>query len=431
MVCANNKGLLALSPVIAFLLLYLAASVLIGDFYKIPLSAAFLSASIWAMNITPGKIQDRIDVFSRGAGNSKTLLMVWIFILAGAFSKTASTIGAVDVMVAGTLQIVPPQLLFFGLFLAACLISLSIGTSVGTIVALMPLASGIASSTGTSQAYMAAIIIGGAFFGDNLSFISDTTIASTRAVGCLMSDKFRANIKIVLPAIVIVSAIYIFQGLSLSSFSAPEFSHFPKTIGYLLVIVLSFCKINVSVVLTLGIVVNVILGLVYGNMSITDSLASIGSGIDGMSDLIIITLLAGGMLEVVRHNGGVDYLTAILTRNIKGSRGAQFSIAALVSLANLCTANNTIAIITVGGIASDIAGRFSLDRKKVASILDTFSCFVQGLIPYGAQILMASSICGISPSSVVPYLYYPFLIGLSAAVFIILPESKIKTRSAN
>lgn len=415
-----KRGLLALSPVIAFLLLYLATSILIGDFYKIPLSSAFLFASIWAIIITPGSINKRIDLFSEGAGNSKTLLMVWIFILAGAFSYTASSIGAVDVIVAGTLAIVPSKLLYVGLFLTACFISMSIGTSVGTIVALMPIASGIAASSSTTQEFMAAIVIGGALFGDNLSIISDTTIASTKALGCRMDDKFKANIRIVLPAVIAVAIIYFFKGNSIGSFERPEFSNWPKMIGYLLVLILAFCKLNVTVILTIGIVVNLIIGFSYGIMLPSDALASIGAGIAGMSDLIIITLLAGGMLELVCRNGGLDYVVDMIIRHTNSKKGAQFSIAAIVSFANLCTANNTIAIITTGRIASEVSEKFNLDRRKVASIMDTSSCFIQGLIPYGAQILMASALAKVSPTAIIPYLYYPFLMGICAIFAILL-----------
>ena len=417
----RNSGLLALSPLAVFLGIYLVSSLIAKDFYKIPIAAAFLIASAYALLISKkAPIEDKIAVFSRGAGHKNVLLMLWIFILAGAFAETARQIGAIDATVAVTLHILPPSMLFVGLFLASCFISMAIGTSVGTIVALVPVAAGIASESGFDTGFITAIVAGGAFFGDNLSFISDTTIAATKTQGCLMSDKFKVNLKIVAPAALAVAVMYIIIGHG-ASFSAPaDPVNWTRLIPYVLVIGLAMSGVNVVEVLAIGIGVNAIIGFCQGTLTWTTWLGSIGTGIAGMGDLIIVTMLSGGMLEVIRENGGIDYLVRILTKGIRGKRGAEFSIAALVSMANVCTANNTIAILTTGRIAKDITTRFGLDPRKTASILDTFSCMIQGLLPYGAQMLMASGLAGISSLSIIKYLFYPYTMGAFAVLAILL-----------
>ncbi len=417
----HARGLLALSPVLVFLAVYLVSSLLSGDFYKIPVSAAFLLASAYAVAITPEKgINRRLAIFSGGAGHPNVLLMIWIFILAGAFAETAKEIGAIDATVHFALHVIPGKMLFAGFFLTACFVSFAMGTSVGTIVALVPITTGIAGETGMDPAQLTAVIVGGAFFGDNLSFISDTTIAATRAAGCEMRDKFKANLLIVLPAFAVVLLIYLLQGQTLSTIPQASVSQWYKLLPYLLVICTALCGLNVTLVLGLGILANALLGFVTGTMGWSSMLVSIGSGISGMADLIIVTLLAGGMLALIRHNGGLDYLVEILTRRIKGPGMAQLSIAALVSLANLCTANNTIAIITSGEIAKRISDRFGISPQRTASLLDTFSCVVQGMIPYGAQLLMASGLAGISALEIIPRLYYPFALAVSALFFIMI-----------
>lgn len=420
-----KKGLFALSPLAVFLLVYLLSSLIAGDFYKVPICSAFIISCVYAVLITPGKLSERLEIFSKGAGHPNILLMIWIFILAGAFASTAKDIGAVHATVSLTLSLIPAKALYVGLFLTACFISMSLGTSVGTIVALVPIASGIASEAGIGVEFMTAIIVGGAFFGDNLSFISDTTIAATRAAGCEMHQKFKTNIQIILPAVVIVSVIYVILGWNLE-ISRPSFESLNpiKLIPYILVIVLALLRTHVTVVLISGILLNALIGFFYGDFSWTSWMVSIGGGVSSMSELIIVTLLAGGLLELIRHNGGLDFLIERLTHRVNGRRGAQASIATLVSLANLCTANNTIAIITTGGISSDIGKRFEIAPRKVASIMDTFSCLIQGLLPYGAQLLMAASLAGISSSSIIPFLYYPFVMGFFAILSIIFDYPK-------
>ena len=392
----QKGGWWSLSPLVVFLCLYLITSLLVNDFYKVPITVAFLLSSCYAIAITRGlKLEQRIYQFSVGAGNKNILLMIWIFVLAGAFAQSAKQMGAIDATVNLTLHILPDNLLLAGIFIAACFISLSIGTSVGTIVALTPVAVGLAEKTGIDLPYMVAVVVGGSFFGDNLSFISDTTIASTKTQDCVMRDKFKVNFMIAVPAALIVLGIYVFQGLSLSATPQIQEIEWIKVIPYLIVLGTAIAGMNVMLVLLLGIFSTGIIGLFTGT-GFFDWFGAMGTGITGMGELIIITLLAGGMLETIRYNGGIDFIISRLTRHVTGKRGAEFSIAALVSVANLCTANNTIAIITTGPIAKDIAKRFHLDRQKTASILDTFSCLIQGIIPYGAQMLIAAGLAGIS-----------------------------------
>lgn len=421
----NKPSMWALSPLLVFLCLYLVTSLIVNDFYKVPITVAFLISSVYAICITKGlPLNDRIMQFSVGASNKNILLMIWIFILAGAFAQSAKDIGSIDATVNLTLQLLPENLLLAGIFLAACFISLSIGTSVGTIVALVPVVAGIAEKTELSMPFMTAIVVGGAFFGDNLSFISDTTIAATRTQGCDMRDKFRANFLIVLPAALLVLAWYIYRGLDISIVNETQQVEWIKVIPYIIVLLTAFFGLNVTIVLLLGILSTSIVGIATGSITFFDWFSSMGTGISGMGELIIVTLLAGGMLELIRFNGGVDYILQTLTRRINGKRGAEFCIAALVSIANICTANNTIAIITVGPLVRDIANRYKIDNRKSASILDTFSCAIQGIIPYGAQLLIAAKLAVLSPLSVIEYLYYPIAIGIMATISIILRYPK-------
>lgn len=411
----------ALSPLAVFLCLYLVTSLALNDFYKMPITVAFLAASVYGVLITRGlPLNERIRRFSAGAGHPNLLLMIWIFILAGAFAKGADAMGAIDATVNLALHVLPDRLLLAGIFLAACFISLSVGTSVGTIVALTPVAIGIAERTGTELPFMVAIVVGGAFFGDNLSFISDTTIAATRTQGCAMRDKFRVNALIVAPAALGALLFYVLAGTSVTAPARLEAVEWVRVVPYLAVLALALAGLNVTAVLLVGIVLTGAIGVASGAFGVFDWTGALGQGISGMGELIVITLLAGGMLELIRLGGGIDYIIDRLTRHVRGKRGAELTIAALVSIANLCTANNTIAIITVGPIARDIAEKFGVDRRKSASLLDTFSCFVQGLIPYGAQLLIASGLAAVSPLSVIRYLYYPILLGLFALGAVLL-----------
>jgi len=422
------NGWLALSPLLVFMAVYVAGSVLAGDFYKVPVAAAFIIATAYAMLITRGvsKTDEKIAIFSSGASNRNVLLMIWIFVLAGAFASTAKDIGAIDATVNATISILPGSLLYAGLFLASCFVSMAAGTSVGTIVALVPIASGIAASTGTSVPLITGIIVGGSFFGDNLSFISDTTVAATKSQGCSMKDKFRVNMWIAAPAALVVTVLYVVLGRGVTASPDVLGNGWYLMLPYLLVIVLSLLGMNVVTVLATGIAVNGIIGWATGAYDFVGWLSAIGSGIGGMGELIIVSLIAGGLLELIRYNGGLDFIIDRLTRRISGPRGASASIAALVSMVNICTANNTIAIITVGPLAKDISERFGLDPKKTASILDTFSCLIQGILPYGAQMLMASGLAGVSALAIIGNLYYPFALGIMACLSILMDFPRLK-----
>ncbi|MCD8166010.1 MAG: Na+/H+ antiporter NhaC family protein [Bacteroides sp.] len=423
---SEKKGnLSALSPLVVFLSLYLVTSLILNDFYKVPITVAFMVSSIYAVAITRRiTLNERILQFSKGASSPNLLLMIWIFILAGAFAQAARDMGAIESTVNLTLRFLPESLLLGGIFIAGCFVSLSVGTSVGTIVALTPVAVGIADKTDIAVPFMVAIVVGGAFFGDNLSFISDTTIAATRTQGCAMRDKFRVNSMIVIPAALLVLVYYIFRGFTLDVSSRPGEVEWLKVLPYILVLVTAIAGVNVVLVLVLGILSTGIIGIATGSISFFDWFGSMGDGIIGVGELIIITLIAGGMLELIRFNGGIDYIIEKLTRHVNGKRGAELSIAFLVSIANCCTANNTIAVITIGPIAKDISDRFGLDSRKVASILDAFSCVVQGLLPYGAQMLMAAGLAAVSPVSIIRYLYYPMVMGVCALLAVLLRYPK-------
>lgn len=412
---------MALSPIMVFVTLYLVTSIVAGDFYKVPITVAFMAASVYAVIVSGGiPLSSRINAYSRGAATEQMMLMVWIFILAGAFANSAKAMGSIDATVNLTLALLPPQMLIAGLFVAACFISLSIGTSVGTIVALTPIAAGIAAQTGTSLPMMTAVIVGGSFFGDNLSFISDTTIAATQTQGCKLSDKFRVNSFLVMPAALIILIVYVLIGTDTQAPADIPALEPLKVLPYLVVLITAIFGMNVMAVLTLGLLLTGVVGMITGSYDLYGWLGSMGEGIVGMGELIIITMMAGGLLELIRQRGGIDYLIQLLTRHVTGKRGAELSIAALVSMVNVCTANNTVAILTVGGIAKHIGDRFGLDNRKCASILDTFSCFTQGLLPYGAQMLMAAGLAQLNPIAIIPYLYYPFAIGIIALIAILI-----------
>ena len=413
-----KKGLIALSPLGVFIAFYLITSIIAGDFYKIPITVAFMVSSIYAIIICGGKpLKQRIDSYSQGAATEQMMLMIWIFVLAGAFAHSAKAMGCIDATVNLTLALLPPQMILAGMFLAACFVSLSIGTSVGTIAALVPIAAGVASETSTDVAMMTAIIVGGSLFGDNLSFISDTTIMATQTQGCRLSDKFRVNSFIAFPAALLVLIGYLIVGAAPQQIQHVEWV---KVIPYLVVLITAIFGMNVMAVLTLGIVLTGVIGLLTGSFDTYGWFGSMGEGILSMGELIIVTMMAGGMLELIRQQGGIDFIIRQLTRRVSNKRGAELSIAALVSFVDICTANNTVAILTVGDISKRIGDRYGVNNKKCASILDTFSCTVQGMLPYGAQLLIAAGLASLSPVSIIPYLYYPFVLGVVALLSILL-----------
>ena len=430
---SNKKGLRALSPL--FLLLALIAIIIVMSLSGtsidgksvpvMPLTVAFLIASIYAVAMSGDMpLKKRIDTYSKGAGASDLLLMLWIYVLAGAFAASAKAIGSIDTTVNLTLSVLPSNLILPGLFLAACFISISIGTSVGTVVALVPIAAGIATQTGSNIALITAIVVGGAYFGDNLSFISDTTVVATQTQHCKMSDKFRVNVMIVAPAALIILIVYAILGANVQALTHVGEVSFIKVLPYLVVLITAICGMNVMVVLSLGIVLCGIIGLFAGDFGLFGWFLNMNTGIIGMGEMVIIAMMAGGMLGMIKRNGGIDYIIQKLTAHVNTRRGAELSIATLVSLVNICTANNTIAILTVGGISQQIGDRFGVDNRKAASILDTFSCCIQGILPYGVQILLAAGLSGQSPIDILPYLYYPFAIGIAALVAILIRYPK-------
>lgn len=409
----------ALSPLIVFLVLYLATSIIVQDFYKVPIAVAFLVSATYALLTVRGTMNERIKIFAKGAGNSTMVLMLAIFVLAGAFAASAKTMGAVDATVNLALKYLPEQAILPGIFLASCFISLSIGTSCGTIAALTPLAVGIAQQSGISTPMMIGLVVGGTYFGDNLSFISDTTIVATQTQGCSMKDKFRVNISIVAPVALLMLIVYFFLGENVSTPAEVGEANFRLVLPYLAVVILAICGVNVLLSLGIGIFLTGIIGMVMGTYDVFGWFAAMNEGMMGMSELIIVTILAGGMLEIIRHNGGIELIIKALTRNIQSKRAGEMSIAALTCLVNVCTANNTVAIITTGPIAKDIAQRFRIDPRKSASILDTASCFTQGLLPYGAQVLIAAGLSEVNPIAIIPHLYYPMLIGVALLLAIL------------
>lgn len=416
---------LALTPLLLFLALYLVTSLVVGDFYKMPIAVAFVVASVYAACLLKGRtLQERVEVFSHGAADSNILQMIWIFILAGAFAGSAEAMGAIDATVNLTLKLLPAEYLTAGLFLAACFVSISVGTSVGTVVALTPVAAGLADETGLNAALLVATVVGGSFFGDNLSFISDTTIAATRTQGVNLKDKFRFNLRIAAPAAAITLVIYLLTGARAESLAVVETVEWVKVVPYLLVLITALAGVHVMLVLLLGIVSTGAIGLATGALDLFGWCGELGKGMVGMGELIIVTMLAGGMLETIRRGGGIDYIISRLTRRLHGPRAAQGAIAGLVCLANCCTANNTIAILTVGPLAAEIADRFGVDRRKSASLLDSISCFTQGMLPYGAQMLMAAGLASLSPLEIMGHLYYPFALGFCTVISILIKNRR-------
>lgn len=432
---SNKKGLLALSPLFLLIVLIVAFTVYSVDSShqdtSLSLTVAFMISSIYAVAISGGMpVRKRVDTYSKGAGANNLMLMLWIYVLAGSFAASAKAMGAVDATVNLALSILPASMILPGLFLAACFISVSIGTSVGTVVALVPIAAGLAHSMDANVGMMTAIIVGGAYFGDNLSFISDTTVVATQTQNCKMSDKFKVNSMIVVPAAVLVLIAYSVMGVGLKAPTHINEVEYMKVLPYLIVLVTAIAGMNVMAVLTLGTLLCGAIGIgshllgASGSYDLFGWFSAMGNGIIGMGELIIIAMMAGGMLEIIRENGGIDFIINKITAHVNSKRGAELSIAALVSMVNICTANNTVAILTVGNISKKIGDRFGVDNRKAASILDTFSCMVQGLIPYGVQMLLAAGLANLSPMDILPYLYYPLAIGVAALLAILLRYPK-------
>ena len=385
----------------------------------------FITLSIIAILLSRGmRFRERITEFSKGAGHKDLLLMVWIFVLAGAFASSAKAMGAVDATVNLTLQLLPANFLVAGLFISACVVSLCMGTSVGTIVAFIPIAASLADKTELSLPLMAAAIVGGAFFGDNLSFISDTTIVATQSQGCKQSDKFKYNFFLVIPAALLVCGIYLLLGQGGNEVVTGDIVYWWKIIPYVAVLISAICGMNVMLVLLIGNLLTGIIGMLDGSYTFMGWTDSLTSGIMGMSELILISMMAGGIFALITKQGVMERLIQQVSNKIHTQRGAELSICILVGAVNTLTANNTVAILSVGDIAKQISVRFGIDPRRSASLLDITSCTVQGLLPYGAQLLMASSLAGISALSIIPYLYYPMLIGLVVLLTILFPNKR-------
>lgn len=383
----------------------------------------FITISIIAILLTRGlKLSDRITEFSKGAGHKDMLLMVWIFILAGAFASSAKAMGAVDATVNLTLKLLPTQFLLAGLFTSSCIVSLCMGTSVGTIVALVPIAATLADKTDMSVALMTASIVSGAFFGDNLSFISDTTIVATQSQGCKPKDKFKFNFFMVLPAAIIVAITYLVMGSGTSEVVIGQVMWW-KIIPYAAVLILATCGMNVMIVILIGILLTGVVGIADGSYNFIVWVESLTAGVAGMGELILISMMAGGIFALITYQGVMQRIVDFIKSKVRTRKGAELSICATVALANMATVNNTVAILSVGDIAKNIAKRFNIDARRTASLLDTTSCTVQGLIPYGAQLLMASGIASISALDIVPFLFYPMLLGVTVLITIFFPTS--------
>ncbi|PAE17035.1 sodium:proton antiporter [Virgibacillus sp. 7505] len=420
----------ALIPFIVFLVLFIGSGVITGDFYNFPVIVAITIAAGVALSMNRKEsLTKKVDIFCKGAGNSNVMLMVIIFILAGAFSEVAKGMGAVESAVNLTTSVVPQNLLVVGLFVIACFISLSMGTSVGSIVALAPIGVGISDETSLSMALVMGAIVGGSMFGDNLSFISDTTITSVRTQGAQMKDKFKVNFLIVLPAAIVTCIILGFIAIGESAQVEHINYNWIKIIPYVLVIVFALIGMNVFLVLVLGIVLAGAVGWIDGSYHFMSLMQQIGDGMAGMYEIAFLAILIAGMVEIIKFNGGIDYILHLATRRIKTKKGAEFSIAGLVSLTDVSTANNTISILITGPLAKNIANEYGIEPRKSASILDLFSCSIQGLLPYGAQLLTAATVAGISPISIIPYSFYPILVGICGIIAILIGYPKKKNTS--
>lgn len=430
---SNKRGqgsALALLPLGVFLVLFIGSGIISGDFYKMSTLVAFIiSTGVAFLFNRKVDFNTKMEVFCKGGGNKDIILMLIIFLFAGAFSGVAKAMGGADSVVNLGLSVLPANLLVTGLFVIGCFISISMGTSVGTIAAIGTIGVAIAEKTGMPSALVLGAVVGGAMFGDNLSMISDTTIAATRTQGCEMRDKFKTNFKIVMPAAILTIIILIMmtKNAGMVEIDTLEYS-FIKIVPYLAVIIAALCGLNVMIILTAGIVIAGIIGLASGSFNIVGLCTSIASGAMGMSELIIISLMIAGTIAIIKENGGIDFILNIGLKKFKNKRDAELGIAALVSFVDICTANNTIAIVSTGPIAKDISDEFELEPKRVAGILDMFSCVFQGIIPHGAQLISAAGIALVSPFEIMKFLFYPYLMGICALISIFYYNRKRAAR---
>ena len=427
----KNGNAWALIPLLLFVLLFLGVRIISGDFTTMPLNVAITITVIVALLMNRKEtFAKKVEVFTKGAGHSNIILMMLIFILAGAFSTTAEKMGGVSSTVNLGLSLIPQNLIIVGLFIICMFVSISMGTSVGTVAAIAPVGFGFAQATDVPAALAMATVVGGAMFGDNLSMISDTTIAAVRTQKTKMSDKFKVNFKIVLPGAIITIIILFFltNGISIDHTKNYDYNLI-KVIPYLLVLILALVGINVIIVLIGGTVLAGIVGLIDGSFGWYGLLNAISKGIIGMEDIAMIALLIGGLVGIIQHNGGIDWLLNFVRSKVKSKRGAELGIASLVSAADISTANNTISIIMAGPLAKNIADEYDVDPRKSASILDIFGGCFQGLLPYSPQVISAAGVAGISPFLMLQYSIYPILLGVCGLVAIILRVPRLNQSS--
>ena len=426
----------ALAPLALFLVIFIGTGFSLTmsganmAFYQLSATVAILPAIAWAVWMGSGKIKDKINVFLRGAGDSGIITMCMIYLLAGGFASVAKAIGGVESTVNLGLSVVPASMVLPGLFIIAAFIATAMGTSMGTIAAIAPIAVGVATKTDIPSALLMGSVVGGAMFGDNLSMISDTTIAATRTQGCEMSDKFKMNFLIAIPAALTTIVILYMLGEGGQVLQEGSYSLL-KVVPYFLILVMAVIGINVFIVLGAGIVFTGIVGLIsvadFGMLKFSQD---IYSGFTGMQEILVLSLLIGGLGELIKYHGGITYIINFigkLTRGTKSTRAGEFSIGALSVFSDLCTANNTVAIILTGGMAKEIAKSHNVDPRRSASLLDIFSCIIQGLIPYGAQILLAGSISQLSPLEIVGNMYYCYILAFVAIISIIIGFPKAKS----
>ncbi len=415
----------ALLPIGVFLVIFLGSGVITGDFYAMPAIVAFLIALFVAFCQNRGlSFDEKISIISKGVGNENIITMSLIFLCAGAFSGAVTAAGGVESTVNLGLSILLAKVAVVGLFIIGCFISVSMGTSMGTIAALAPIAVGISEKTGFSLAVCIGAVVCGAMFGDNLSMISDTTIAAVKTQGCEMKDKFRENFFIVLPAAIVTIVLFFFITRNGNFKLAEELTYnIWRVVPYVLVLVGALIGINVFLVLISGTVISLIVGVATGSLAVGDMFAAVGEGVTGMYDITVISIVVACIVSLVKEFGGIQFILNLIKKSIKGQKGGEIGIAGLSLLVDMCTANNTVAIVMAGPIAKEISEEFDISSRRSASLLDIFTSVGQGMIPYGAQLLSAASLTGLTPFAIMPYLFYPILMAVSAVLFILFRKA--------
>lgn len=428
---SNKKGLIGLSPLIFFLVFFLVASIVAGDFSKVSIIVAFFFSSIYAVAITKGlSLPDRVRVFGRGAGTTKMMFMVWIFLCASGFASCAEAMGCIHETVNCILSLLPAQYIFASIFIAGCFISMATGSGIGSIMALGPIAVGVAHTTGADMSLMCAIVVCGAMFGDNLSFISDTTVVATSTQGCQLKDKFYVNIWIALPASLVTIAIYLILGSHFDYTSTITSVDYIKIIPYIAVIIMAVSGVDVLILLLTGTLLCGIMGMAYGTFDFYGWMAAIEKGMAGMGSLTIIILLAAGLMALITHNGGMEFIIKFSQKFIRGRKSAEATIAVLSAFTCACTSTNTVAIITIGPVAKEISKKYGVDPRKSASLMDTSSCIIQELIPYSIHLLSAAALGGIAVTTLIPYVFYPFALLAFLILSIIFNIPRLKKSKA-